>query len=246
MPSIMQLLTELETKTLNKLLGPSNETNYSLTELNGHFHGIQCLPRTVMPTEWLEQAMPDHLKSQKEATKVAELLIRHYNQILNDCLEQTFSLHCDGSGQQTHDWLRGFAHAFGYQQDAIETLTELEVQEHGEDNVPMTALILAFALDFEDTETEDENGEMQGIYERARTGFQTSTTKDNLDLLKAVVANTHRMLEPARKQNAQIEQTRNHSSSAGGEPALRSTPKVGRNEPCPCGSGKKYKHCHGT
>ncbi|MET0606733.1 MAG: SEC-C metal-binding domain-containing protein, partial [Beijerinckiaceae bacterium] len=21
--------------------------------------------------------------------------------------------------------------------------------------------------------------------------------------------------------------------------------KVGRNEPCPCGSGKKYKHCHG-
>jgi preprotein translocase subunit SecA len=22
-------------------------------------------------------------------------------------------------------------------------------------------------------------------------------------------------------------------------------PPVGRNEPCPCGSGKKYKHCHG-
>jgi preprotein translocase subunit SecA len=22
-------------------------------------------------------------------------------------------------------------------------------------------------------------------------------------------------------------------------------PKVGRNEPCPCGSGKKYKNCHG-
>ncbi len=24
------------------------------------------------------------------------------------------------------------------------------------------------------------------------------------------------------------------------------TPKVGRNEPCPCGSGKKYKRCHGV
>jgi preprotein translocase subunit SecA len=23
-------------------------------------------------------------------------------------------------------------------------------------------------------------------------------------------------------------------------------PKVGRNEPCPCGSGKKYKQCHGS
>jgi preprotein translocase subunit SecA len=28
-------------------------------------------------------------------------------------------------------------------------------------------------------------------------------------------------------------------------PFARSGPKVGRNDPCPCGSGKKYKHCHG-
>ena len=26
---------------------------------------------------------------------------------------------------------------------------------------------------------------------------------------------------------------------------VRTAPKVGRNDPCPCGSGKKYKHCHG-
>ncbi len=26
---------------------------------------------------------------------------------------------------------------------------------------------------------------------------------------------------------------------------VRPQPKVGRNEPCPCGSGRKYKHCHG-
>jgi preprotein translocase subunit SecA len=25
----------------------------------------------------------------------------------------------------------------------------------------------------------------------------------------------------------------------------RDEPKIGRNDPCPCGSGKKYKHCHG-
>ncbi|MFM8518243.1 MAG: preprotein translocase subunit SecA [Nevskiaceae bacterium] len=29
-------------------------------------------------------------------------------------------------------------------------------------------------------------------------------------------------------------------------PMVRGERKVGRNEPCPCGSGKKYKHCHGT
>ncbi len=27
---------------------------------------------------------------------------------------------------------------------------------------------------------------------------------------------------------------------------VRETKKVGRNEPCPCGSGKKFKHCHGA
>ena len=26
----------------------------------------------------------------------------------------------------------------------------------------------------------------------------------------------------------------------------RETPKVGRNDPCPCGSGKKFKNCHGA
>ena len=26
---------------------------------------------------------------------------------------------------------------------------------------------------------------------------------------------------------------------------IRVGPKIGRNDPCPCGSGKKYKNCHG-
>ena len=26
---------------------------------------------------------------------------------------------------------------------------------------------------------------------------------------------------------------------------VRADPKIGRNDTCPCGSGKKYKHCHG-
>ena len=29
------------------------------------------------------------------------------------------------------------------------------------------------------------------------------------------------------------------------QPQVNAGPKVGRNDPCPCGSGKKYKHCHG-
>lgn len=29
------------------------------------------------------------------------------------------------------------------------------------------------------------------------------------------------------------------------EPVRRESAKIGRNDPCPCGSGKKYKKCHG-
>ncbi len=34
-------------------------------------------------------------------------------------------------------------------------------------------------------------------------------------------------------------------AQAGQQPIERQHAKVGRNDPCPCGSGKKYKHCHG-
>jgi preprotein translocase subunit SecA len=36
------------------------------------------------------------------------------------------------------------------------------------------------------------------------------------------------------------------SAAPGATPFVRQVPKVGRNELCPCGSGKKYKHCHGA
>jgi uncharacterized protein YecA (UPF0149 family) len=33
--------------------------------------------------------------------------------------------------------------------------------------------------------------------------------------------------------------------SEGPSPVKREGEKIGRNDPCPCGSGKKYKRCHG-
>ena len=44
-------------------------------------------------------------------------------------------------------------------------------------------------------------------------------------------------------------QTQHNDLSTNGEQAARGPvkveKKVGRNDPCPCGSGKKYKNCHG-
>ncbi len=64
-------------------------------------------------------------------------------------------------------------------------------------------------------------------------------------------------LEQQRREAAEREMQLKHESAQGLEadedkpqedtntPFQRSERKVGRNEPCPCGSGKKYKHCHG-
>jgi len=53
----------------------------------------------------------------------------------------------------------------------------------------------------------------------------------------------------ARLQMSQFQHQDNGGYSADEEAAdvldEANAPKVGRNDPCPCGSGKKYKHCHG-
>ena len=48
-------------------------------------------------------------------------------------------------------------------------------------------------------------------------------------------------------RNAQQQASRTMAGASSGKPMqyVRTTPKVGRNDPCPCGSGKKYKNCHG-
>ena len=55
------------------------------------------------------------------------------------------------------------------------------------------------------------------------------------------------MAAPKRKL---VESRQDPAMAGGEEPPPSNAPavstKVGRNEPCPCGSGKKYKHCHGA
>ena len=46
-------------------------------------------------------------------------------------------------------------------------------------------------------------------------------------------------------QNAENQLDDGESSDENHTPVVRDERKVGRNEPCPCGSGKKYKQCHG-
>ena len=54
-------------------------------------------------------------------------------------------------------------------------------------------------------------------------------------------------LDPVTGENEFDTATRAPAPGAPRDPQNPSTwGKVGRNEACPCGSGKKYKHCHGA
>ena len=83
-------------------------------------------------------------------------------------------------------------------------------------------------------------------------------SKDTLSyLLKAHIAlrqnNEEASLEEGRQKKADLsamrasrnEMTSNLGGEAKSNAPVRVEKKVGRNDPCPCGSGKKYKNCHG-
>jgi preprotein translocase subunit SecA len=96
--------------------------------------------------------------------------------------------------------------------------------------------------------------------------FKNMINKVNQDvvslLMKGVIPVTSdNVREAQRRKQADMSRLRTQKSDfdsyrdgSGGPPdkrqqqtaPVRVEKKVGRNDPCPCGSGKKYKHCHGA
>ena len=83
--------------------------------------------------------------------------------------------------------------------------------------------------------------------------IDTSTIRSlfNLQVVAEQPPEAIRQRRPARSTSMTFTGP-NQGAAAAGEEAgkvktvVRDQPKVGRNEPCPCGSGKKYKKCHGA
>jgi preprotein translocase subunit SecA len=71
------------------------------------------------------------------------------------------------------------------------------------------------------------------------------------DMTEAIRDDTSRLImhvkiqeKVEREQVAKVTGT-NKDTTAKKEPVKRKEAKIGRNDPCPCGSGKKYKNCCG-
>jgi preprotein translocase subunit SecA len=84
--------------------------------------------------------------------------------------------------------------------------------------------------------------------------FRSASNLASFENMLSILARSARTEGPATPVAAGPEAASPANGRASPEPELqlpkvtirRDTPKVGRNDPCPCGSGKKYKHCHGA
>ncbi|HEY5932104.1 MAG TPA: preprotein translocase subunit SecA, partial [Nitrospira sp.] len=102
-------------------------------------------------------------------------------------------------------------------------------------------------------------GQKDPLIEYKREGFDLFAglmeriKSDTLDRLFHVQAVRHEGEQPASPPEPVISRpqpkltlNRGEEPVAAQAPVHRTENKVGRNDPCPCGSGKKYKKCHGT
>ncbi len=92
--------------------------------------------------------------------------------------------------------------------------------------------------------------------------FRSATNREAFENLFAILARSAKLQGPAAAPTALAAATQTTVTTSGPAesrstpaeeevklPAVtirRETPKVGRNDPCPCGSGKKFKNCHGA
>jgi len=84
--------------------------------------------------------------------------------------------------------------------------------------------------------------------------FRSASNLESFENMLAILGRTVKAVGPADEPAALPAGRPGPATAAPGEDTeiqlpkvivRRDTPKVGRNDPCPCGSGKKFKHCHG-
>jgi preprotein translocase subunit SecA len=98
------------------------------------------------------------------------------------------------------------------------------------------APVLPFPMD-EDGDEEDEGGE---------EGPQAAVAEQQKRAAQSAVQDMTRKLQRDKDKELAGLQLVGGDGSAAAKKQVINSDKVGRNDPCPCGSGKKYKKCHGA
>jgi uncharacterized protein len=212
---------------------PENSMDSAM--LDGFLTAIVSGPNLLMPSEWLRWVSDTEngteapaFASKEQAQQITGLLLQHY-QHLNHTLTQTperykpciYEREAEGrSVFVIEEWCMGY-----YAGIALD--------------VPGWApLLMAEPAWFSTI-----------LLHGTEDGWATrQKTQDDLDANQAHAASlpvTVRKIHAFWLQQRQAQQTSATPQPPSAKPQpVRSAAKVGRNEACPCGSGKKFKHCH--
>jgi uncharacterized protein len=223
-PALIQLGNEL------RALG---EEAMLLEELDGFFAGLLVCPDMVMPGEWLSVVwngkpnVPAPLADKDHANRVFGLMMQHYNSIAMTLMDHPEAYHPLLPFDETEDryvwelWASGFGRAIELRPQAWQPLL------NGDDDAAAALRGLMTLVD-----------DACSVPSANDSAAKARVTEAPDDIPLWVV-----MLHEWRLAK---------DGPPAGKPApfyaatpVRTGPKTGRNDPCPCGSGKKYKKCCG-
>jgi uncharacterized protein len=190
-----------------------------LSELDGFLAGLIVCPELIMPSEWMPVVWGDEepvFDSIEQAQAVSNLILGHYNDVIRQLDRSRYRPIYDVDLDDSilwETWIEGFVEAMRVRPEAWLAWTRNE-----DADLQQAWFVLArlgeLATNPNDVEPLDIDEELEDLAP---------------DLIPSHVEILHR------------------ARLAGAKPPLSSAnenqPKVGRNEPCPCGSGKKFKKC---
>jgi uncharacterized protein len=199
----------------------------NIEQLDGFFAALIAGPETVMPSEYYPEVFGGEMSeacefgSFDEANEILGLMMRHWNKIASTLHkgEIHVPLVCEDEKGELHgnEWARGFMRGMHMRHDRWSEL--INDEKYGGSLTPMMML---YHEHDEDPDTRPD-----------------PITPDKREQVIAFMA--------AGLMNAYEYFRKEREGDLGVDPPepRRNAAKVGRNDPCPCGSGKKYKRCCG-
>ena len=230
--------TDPELDRLNDLLSaiPAERDGMTIAELDGYVAALIVCPETIMPSEWLAGVWgEDHAFGDvAEAEATIGAVMGHYNRIareLAECPEDyapVFEIDPNGGDTLWEPWIDGFERAMRLRPDVWE---EIALSDDEEASASVSMIIALNDFYHGRSELTDE-------------------AEDELDrmapgLIPEFVRNLNAWTKSRQMEKRGGSGAEPHAGFDRDQPSAFGR-KVGRNEPCPCGSGRKYKRCCGA
>jgi uncharacterized protein len=218
----------------------------NVTELEGLFYALVITPELIAPSEWIPIVFDDEVP-ECESKDVLQQLIselihayNYYNTLyLNGNLHFPYTLSKTLEPDLVDsmlDWNFGFLQGLELRMEFWNSGIFAEKMKLDED--PVTEIIKVIKF-ISDPEYEDSDFFISILknkpVELSDEAFWVLTTNEFLELLPNMVNTLQRFASVIKKTNGRMVN----------QPQVQSK-KIGRNDPCFCGSGKKYKKCCGV